>query len=741
VEVEAGWGGRVAATVIVGLRYVLPLAVVAAAVWAYEELPGVARLPPSPLTGLIPQHTQAIAAEKWMLGRFRVPLSARSVVVQRSAAGIGSATQARIVAAAVQADRRAARDGGRSGFAVPVLNTGGLAPAARERGTTAITYLVYPASVPAVRQADLAERYARRLSATGVRAYPSGVFVGELEQARAIADTLRWVEIATLAVIVIILAAYLRSVAAPILTLVAAGLAYVLATHLVTWLGLHTGRAVPREVEPLMVVLLLGVVTDYSVFLISGTRARLRSGMPRVEAARSTAAEFVPIIATAGVLVGAGVATLRVARIHFFQALGPAMAITVMIGMLVSALLVPAALAVLGRFAVWPGLRAADIGAGDPLAAAAGGLRARITGLFASRRKASVIAVLCGIVLAAAASGVAHTRLGLGPIRDLRPGRPAKQGAREASAGFSPGIIAPTTVLFRGGGVAADPAGLRTLQGLVEGLPGVAGVLGPGDLPVSQRAGVFRAQHADAARLVVVLDAEPYSARGIDDLTALEAAMPGMLARSGIHGASVAYAGDTAISKAAVDDMHHDILLVGAVVLAVNLVVLTLFLRSLVAPLYLVAASLLAVAAALGLTTYVFQDLLGYGQLTYYFPLAVGVLLVSFGSDYNVFIVGRIWQRSRRLPLREAVVTTAPRAGRAITVAGLALALSFASLAIIPLASFGEFAFAMGAGILLDTFVVRSLLLPAVVSAVGEGSWWPLMHERVRAAARRGTDR
>ncbi len=740
MEVEAGWGGRVAATVIVALRYVLPLAVVAAAVWVYEELPGVARLPPSPLTGLIPQHTQAIAAEKWMLGHFRVPLTARSVVVQRSAGGIGSATQARIVAAAVRADRRAARNGGRSGFAVPVLNTGGLAPAARERGTTAITYVVYPASVPAVRQAELTERYARRLSKTGVRAYPSGVFVGELEQAQAIADTLRWVEIATLAVIVVILAAYLRSAAAPIVTLVAAGLSYLLATHLVTWLGLHTGRAVPREVEPLMIVLLLGVVTDYSVFLISGTRARLRSGMPRVEAARSTAAEFLPIIATAGVLVGAGVATLRVARIHFFQALGPAMAITVMIGMLVSALFVPAVLALLGRFALWPGLRAGDIGSGDPLAPAAGGLRARITGLFASRRKASVIAVVCGIVLAAAASGVAHTRLGLGPIRDLRPGRPAKQGAREASAGFSPGIIAPTTVLLRGGGVAADPSGLRTLQGLVEGLPGVAGVLGAGDLPVSQREGVFRAQHADAARLVVVLGAEPYSARGIDDLTALEGAMPGMLARSGLRGASVAYAGDTAISKAAVDDMHHDILLVGAVVLAVNLVVLALFLRSLVAPLYLVAASLLAVAAALGLTTYVFQDLLGYGQLTYYFPLAVGVLLVSFGSDYNVFIVGRIWQRSRRLPLREAVVATAPRAGRAITVAGLALALSFASLAIIPLASFGEFAFAMGAGILLDTFVVRSLLLPAVVSAVGEGSWWPLIHERIRAAAQRETD-
>jgi putative drug exporter of the RND superfamily len=729
---EAGALARTAARSIVWLRFVVVLGVVAAAGFTYERLPGVSSLPSSPLTGLIPENSPAIAAETWMLHHFRGPLTARAAVVQRDPGGLSAATQARIVAMAVRADGRALHNGGRTGFAVPVLNTGGLAPAARDDGTTAITYLVYPTSVSSAEQALRTTAYARRASSTGVTAYPTGVLVGELEQARAIGRALPWVEIATLAVIAIILAAYLRSVGAPLVTLAAAGLAYVISTHLVAWLGSRSGRLVPREVEPLMVVLLLGVVTDYSVFFMAGTRRRLAEGQPRLEAVRATTAEFLPIIVTAGLLVGGGVATLRAADIHFFQALGPAMAVTVVIGMLVSALVIPAVLAIFGRLVLWPGGRAGA----QP--GRLGGMRAGISRLFARRRTAAIVAVACGLALLGAASGALQTRLGLGPISDLRAGQPARVGAQEASKGFAEGIVAPTVLLLRGGGVASDPGALGRLQALVGRRPEVAGVLGPGDVPLPRPAGIFRSRNADAARLAVVFHAGPYSARGIESLRALERSMPQLLARSGIHGASVSFAGDTAIAQTAIDDMHHDILVVGLVVIAVNLVVLAAFLRSLVAPLYLVAASLLAVGAALGITTYVFQDAFGYGQLTYYFPLAAGVLLVSFGADYNVFLVGRIWQRSHRIPLREAVTATAPRAGRAISIAGLALALSFATLAIIPLDSFAELAFAMGAGILIDTFIVRSVLLPAIVSAVGEGSWWPLMHEKARTALEGG---
>jgi RND superfamily putative drug exporter len=106
-------------------------------------------------------------------------------------------------------------------------------------------------------------------------------------------------------------------------------------------------------------------------------------------------------------------------------------------------------------------------------------------------------------------------------------------------------------------------------------------------------------------------------------------------------------------------------------------------------------------------------------------PLAVGVLLLSFGSDYNLFVVGRIWQEARHLPVGDAIRVATPRASRAISVAGIALALSFAALAIVPLRPFREFAFATAVGVLIDTFVVRSYLIPALISLCGRLAWWP----------------
>jgi RND superfamily putative drug exporter len=144
-----------------------------------------------------------------------------------------------------------------------------------------------------------------------------------------------------------------------------------------------------------------------------------------------------------------------------------------------------------------------------------------------------------------------------------------------------------------------------------------------------------------------------------------------------------------------------------------------------VAPLYLVASSLLALGASLGLTVLVFQDLLGFGELSFYVPFAGTVLLVALGSDYNVYLVGRVWAEARSRPLREAIAVAAARATSAITVAGLVLALSFAMLAIVPLRPFRELAFLLSSGLLIDAFVVRTLLAPALITLFGESGGWP----------------
>ena len=129
----------------------------------------------------------------------------------------------------------------------------------------------------------------------------------------------------------------------------------------------------------------------------------------------------------------------------------------------------------------------------------------------------------------------------------------------------------------------------------------------------------------------------------------------------------------------------------------------------------------------------------GSPDLVYFVPFAAGVLLVSLGSDYNVFVVGRIWEEARARPAREAVAVAAPRASRAITTAGIALAASFGLLAVIPLAQFRQMAIIMAAGVLLDTIVVRSLLVPSLVALSGRAGMWP-GHQRVREPARPAPD-
>jgi len=242
---------------------------------------------------------------------------------------------------------------------------------------------------------------------------------------------------------------------------------------------------------------------------------------------------------------------------------------------------------------------------------------------------------------------------------------------------------------------------------------------------------VFRAASGDAVRYFVAFRHHPYSSGAVADLGRLRTAMPALLSASGLARSTVLYAGDTALARETIARVYRDLLWVGLAAAAVNLVLLALFLRSLVAPLLLVATSALAIAATFGLTTALFRDVFATPDLTYFVPLAVGVLLLSFGTDYNLFIVGRIWQESRDRDVSEAIRVAVPRASRAISVAGLTLALSFATLAIVPVDPFREFAAAVAIGVLVDTFVVRTFLIPALLAVLGARSWWPSTRGRV----------
>ena len=293
-------------------------------------------------------------------------------------------------------------------------------------------------------------------------------------------------------------------------------------------------------------------------------------------------------------------------------------------------------------------------------------MRSAISEFLTSRPVAAVVTLATVAVLLVAATGLRDTRLGLRLGSGLPEDSQVQQAASAAAQGFAPGVLAPTVVLVEGEDVADRGDELVRLEDAVREVPGVAGTLGPRTIPPEVGGEVMVSEDGNAARLAVILDDSPLDSRAIETVNRLDDGLPELLRESGLEEQEASLAGQTAIAADTVEGIVESSVLVGAVVLALNVLLLAFFLRAIVAPLYLVAASVLSVAATLGLTTYFFQGFLDHSDLTYYVPFAAGVLLVSLGSDYNVFVAGRIWQEAGRRPLREAIAVAAPGASRAI---------------------------------------------------------------------------
>ncbi len=720
------------ASTIVRARYVVVVVWIAAAAAATLLLPSIEEVQTGSLGDLVANDGDAVSAEQRSADLFGFPLLSRTVVVQRDPGGLSAEEQARVARRAVALNR--GEYPGLTGIAgaLAVTNALGRPPFSRESSTTALTYLFFPTDIGQVGRTGLAQRFVERhvRPAHGGYVGVTGAVSARAEQVETINDALPLVEAATVAVVALAIGLHFRAAGAPLLNLVAVGIAYLVAVRAMVVVGEFAGINVPSEVEPIVVVLLFGVVTDYSIFFLSRFRRAVAEGRDARAAAVATTADLLPTILTAGLTVVFASASLVVARLGFFEAFGPGMALAVLVGLVVSLTFTPAAVAICGERVFWP--RTPRDSATE---AAAPRRRYRVRALsVASRRPLATIA-LTGALLLALASGTTRIELGNTLIRGLPESSEPRVALRQAAQGFAPGILSPTVVLVEGEGVARSRGELSRLQRLLERQPGVAEVVGPRDQPTDQNLGVVYSPTGDAVRYLVVLNADPLSSQGIAHVERLQRRLDALLARSGfgdrIH---AAVAGDTALSAESVTKTAGDLKRVAPAAILVVLLVLAIFLRALVAPLYLVASSVLALTASLGLTAYLFQDVLGYGQLTYYVPFAAAVLLVALGSDYNVFLAGRVWAEARVRPLREAVEVGGARAAGAITAAGLVLAASFALLALVPLRPFRELAFAMSAGLLIDAFVVRTLLVPALIVLVGSPSGWPgaLLRRHVR---------
>jgi len=724
------------ARAVVFARVPIIVAWIAAAVAVTMLLPSIREAQVGALGDLVPAGAAAVDAEERAAELFAFPLLSRTIVVTRDPDGLPAQAQARVALQTAQLNRaelpvlRETR-----GYLVP--NAIGAVPFVRERSTTLLSPLLFGPDIGQTGRIDAATRFAERHVRPAVGPEPyvgvTGAIAARATQSEVIKEHLPLFELATLVFVLGAVALYFRALLAPFVNLAAVAIAYLVSVRLVAMFGTALGVSVPSEVEPVIVALLFGVVTDYSLFFLSRMRRRLEIGEHPQAAVRAATAELTPIILACGLAVAAACAALLVADTGFLRAFGPGMALAVLIGMAVAMTFVPACLALLGPALFWPS-RAKPLPSGDaPTGRFTGRLIARAV------RKPRRTIVLCLAALAAMAAPIATIDLGNPLIRGLPADSEPRQAYAQASQGFAPGILSPTVLLVEQAGITGERAALRRLQGMIAAHPGVAEVVGPAANPTGVEVGAVLARNGAAARYVIVFENDPLGSIAIRRLDQLRGRIDTYLARAGLPLADVSFAGDTALSQETITETTDDLWRVVPAVLLAVLLVLVVFLRGLVAPLYLIAVALLAPLAAIGLAVGLFELWLGGEELVYYVPVTAGVLLVALGSDYNILLVGRVWNEARRHPLKEATVVAGAGAARAISVAGIVLAFSFGAMALVPLEPFRQLAFVMSAGLLIDAFLVRTVLVPAIISLAGYSSGWPGRRLRQRPDSVMGT--
>ena len=282
---------------------------------------------PGDLISLVPKHAPALEAARRAAAAFDVPFAAEVSVVERDPHGLSVQEQRRAVGQALAIDRPAG--GGDPPFLVlPWTNTAGAMPGSRESSTAVISYFEFPPAMPLAGRMQAVDRYMADARGNGAPVVGrTGILPAQLHEGTIVEDALPYVEAATILMVALVVGLKFRSLGAPALTLATVGIAYLMALRATERLSEATGLAVPDILKPLMVALVLGIVTDYTIFYATTMRPLVVDGMARVPAAREATAQITPIVVAGGAILAASLASLQVAQLSFFRAVGPGLAV------------------------------------------------------------------------------------------------------------------------------------------------------------------------------------------------------------------------------------------------------------------------------------------------------------------------------------------------------------------------------------------------------------------------------
>jgi putative drug exporter of the RND superfamily len=597
----------------------------------------------------------------------------------------------------------------------------------------------------------------------GLRGYLTGQLPTAVDNQNSQATAQRRTELLSDLVILIMLIIVFRSVLAPLVTLGPAALVLQISSHAIGGLS-ELGLQVSTVTQTMLVVLLLGAGTDYGLFLILRVREEMASGAePR--SAIEQAARYVgeSITFSAGTVIVA-LLCLVLASFGLYSGLGPALALGVAIMLLAALTLTPALLAVFGRAVFWPA---------PVRTARREGAWARLTDNVIAHPVVTLVAgvvFLGGLALAA----TAYTSSGFGGTSTGPPGSNSAAGTAAINAHYPAAVANPTVALLvYKSSVWSDLAPVQQAENDLAKKPefaSVNGLLNPNGTPVStqqleslykqlgppgklpatpppnspvspQQYAAYRATtqfvspNGKTVQFYTTLKAgPPSSTAALNAVPAVRSAVTSVqhavgAVDNGVNGLAPASYDVSSVSNSNL----RQIVPIVAVLLAL---LLGLVLRSLIAPLYLVATVVLSYFAALGIAVLIFQVAAGDSGLDFVLPFLLFVFLMALGEDYNILVMSRIREEARKAPLREAVADAMHHTGTTVTSAGLILAATFGVAGLTGATTqIKELGTAIALGVLLDTFLVRTLLVPAIVVLCGRYNWWPSKLSRATAPA------
>ncbi|WP_201023691.1 efflux RND transporter permease subunit [Leucobacter sp. G161] len=567
----------------------------------------------------------------------------------------------------------------------------------------------------------------RSAAPPGVSVYVTGPagFSSDLSAAFSGIDGLL-LGVALIAVFIILIIVY-RSLLLPVAVLSTSLFALCVALLTVWWLAKAGVILLSGQTQGILFILVIGAATDYSLLYVSRFREELRVTTDKWQATmRAVRGSFEPIVASGGTVI-AGLLCLLLSDLKSNSTLGPVAAIGIVFAMLAALTLLPALLFAFGRAAFWPRRpkfepEVVEAEHGMPT----GGVWSKFAALI--KRRPRAIWVTTAIVLAVGALGVTQLNAVGVPQSDLVIGASEARDGQAALGGHFPGgsgspaqILVPESDLQTAADVLLGHSGIDGVSVMSQDSPsGSAPVtadgisaFGPPGTPAPAPTVVD-----GKVMLQATLTAAADSDAAADTVRTLRAklsdAVPGALV-----GGVTATAIDTNTASI------HDRNLIIPVVLAVILVILMLLLRSVVAPILLVLTTVLSFGTALGVSALVFNGIFQFPGADPAVPLFGFIFLVALGIDYNIFLMTRVREESVKHGTREGILRGLTITGGVITSAGLVLAATFAALAVIPILFLVQIAFIVAFGVLIDTFIVRSLLVPALGYDIGRKIWWP----------------